>query len=410
MRFLFVLPSFPFPPADGGRAKIFNILRYLSTRHQCDLICFGDIDRADVTGLSQHIPSIGEVWIVSPPTWLARVFRTITNLMLLLPPSFARYSSREMSKRISAVKKIGHYDAIHFDIINMAPYQRHCLGVPSIHSPNDATSLVYRRVSEIMASPISRLRLRAVSLLLARYERKHYADFSKIHVVSDIDREYLARLAPKASIDVVPITSGYPHDISAWYPLKGESCTPIVTVCGNLGDASVAAGFREFIQLVLPAISEAYPKLRVRVLGRRISASLESELKEHPIVEYFAWVDNFEEFLSASDVLLLPDKAGAPGAKTRAVQSMALGRAVLGSTIAFEGIPIVNRRHGAVYSTPEECRELLMLLLGNSEMRKDLGAAAATLAADEYSLERIGPKYEAMYLQAVRRHASLHAI
>ena len=51
-----------------------------------------------------------------------------------------------------------------------------------------------------------------------------------------------------------------------------------------------------------------------------------------------------------------------------------------------------------------------MLLLGNSEMRNELGAAAARLAADEYSLERIGPQYEAMYLQVVRCHDSLKAI
>jgi glycosyltransferase involved in cell wall biosynthesis len=173
-----------------------------------------------------------------------------------------------------------------------------------------------------------------------------------------------------------------------------------------VGDPAIAAGFREFMQLVLPVVSGAYPKLRVRVLGRRISASLKRELKGHSQVEYFAWVDSFEEFLSASDVLLLPDRAGAAGAKTRTVQAMALGQAVLGSQIAFEGIPIVNLHHGAMYRTHEECRDLLLLLLGNSEMRKELGVAAASLAADEYSLERIGPQYEAMYLEAVRCHTS----
>jgi glycosyltransferase involved in cell wall biosynthesis len=410
MRFLFVLPSFPFPPADGGRAKVFNILRYLSARHECDLICFGESDSADVSGLRQNIPSIGEVWIVPQPIWIVRIFRTLANLMFLRPPSFARYSSREMSKRIKVIKQTGHYDAIHFDIINMAPYQRLCRELPSVHAPNDATSLVYRRLSKAAPSLSALLRLRAVSSLLARYERAHYADFSKIHVVSEADRDYLAALAPGADIEVVPITSGYPCDISALYPLPESTRGPIVTVCGNLGDAAIATGVREFMEFVLPAVSAAYPELRVRVLGRRISASLQSELGKHHNVEYSAWADNFEEFLSASDVLLLPDKAGAPGAKTRAVQAMALGRAVLGSTVAFEGIPIVNRRHGAVYSTPEECCELLLLLLGNFEMRKKLGAAAATLAAEEYSLERIGPKYEEMYLQAVRCHASLQVI
>lgn len=410
MRLLFVLPSFPFPPADGGRAKIFNILRYLSVRHKCDLICFGDIDRADVAGLRQHIPSIGEVWIVSPPSWIARIFRTLTNLILLRPPSLARYSSPEMLKRIDAIKQTGSYDAIHFDIINMAPYHRNCRDIPSIHSPNDATSLVYRRLSENVTSLTLGLRLRAASLLLARYERKHYADFSKIHVVSEIDRDYLASVAPKASVVVVPITSGYTHGVSALYPREEQSGAPMITVCGNLGDPAIAAGFREFMRLVLPVVSGAYPELRVRVLGRRISASLKRELKEHSQIEYLAWVDSFEDFLSASDVLLLPDSAGAPGAKTRTVQAMALGRAVLGSAVAFEGIPIVNRRHGAVYRTHEECCDLLMLLLGNSEMRNELGAAAARLAADEYSLERIGPQYEAMYLQVVRCHDSLKAI
>jgi polysaccharide biosynthesis protein PslH len=406
MRLLFVLPCFPFPPADGGRAKVYNILRYLSVRHECDLICFGETDVADVAGLRRHIPSIGAVWIVSHPSLSARIVRTLTNLMRLRPPSFARYSSSEMLDRIDEVKQRGRYDAIHYDIINMAPYQSRNREFPSVHSPNDATSLVYRRLSEVASSPVAKLRLRAVSRLLARFERIHYANFSKIHVVSDTDRDYLAHLVPTADIEVVPITSGYPRDIGAAYPVSRSDRCPLVTVCGNLGDAAIAAGFREFLKHVLPSVSAAYPALRVRVLGRRIAASLRRELQEHPNVEYFSWIDNFEEFLSSSDVLLLPDRAGAPGPKTRTVQAMALGRAVLGSTTAFEGIGVVDGRHGAVYSTHEECRGLLLRLLGSPAMREEMGAAAAKLAADEYSLERIGPKYESLYLQAIQRHAA----
>jgi polysaccharide biosynthesis protein PslH len=229
MRLLFVLPNFPFPPADGGRAKVFNILKYLSQRHECDLICFGASERADVSGLRQNIPSIGEVWIVSPPSWVARIFRTLTNLILLRPPSLARYSSPEMYRRILAIKQVGSYDAIHFDIINMAPYLRNCRDIPSIHSPNDATSLVYRRLSENVTSLSLSLRLCAISLLLARYERMHYANFSKIHVVSEIDRDYLASVAPKASVAVVPITSGYTYGVSALYSRKEQSGVPVIS-------------------------------------------------------------------------------------------------------------------------------------------------------------------------------------
>jgi glycosyltransferase involved in cell wall biosynthesis len=403
MRLLFVLPIFPFPSRDGGRTKILNILRYLSTAHECDLVCFGDSDLADISGLRQHIPSMGAVWIVPPPTWVSRFFKTISNLMCFRPPSFARYSSHEMSKRIEFIKKTGKYDAIHFDIINMAPYHRKCLKIPSIHSPNDATSLVYRRLAENELSPMSRLRLRAVSLLIERYERKNYANFSKIHVVSQIDRDYLANLVPKANITVVPITSGYLQNISAFYPLKNNSVPTSLLICGNFSDAAISDGFWEFMEQTMPSIYDAYPELLVDVLGRRNSATLETKLKKYPRVRYYTWVDNFEEFLSSFDILLLPDKAGAAGAKTRTVQAMALGRVVIGSKTAFEGIPIDNLTHGAIYRDQKECQELLLLILGNPELRKAISAAAAKLADDQYSIKSIGHKYEMMYLETIKK-------
>lgn len=407
MRLLFVLPRFPFPPADGGRAKVFNILKYLSARHPCDLICFGGNNRQSVEEFRQKLPSIGSVWIVPQPSKFFRIFGALVNLMCLRPPSFARYSSKEMAKRIESVKQDGQYDAIHFDIINMAPYQRLCRELPSIHSPNDATSLVYWRLSEIASSLVAKLRLRAMARLLANYERKHYANFSKIHVVSDVDRDYLARLVPGADIDVVPISSGYSQNITVPPRVSVRSGGPVVTVCGNLGDAAIAAGFREFLDYVLPLVSRVHPELRIRVLGRCIDAPLQRYLERCANVEYFTWVNDFEEFLAAADVLLLPDQAGAPGPKTRTVQAMALGRAVLGSSTAFEGLDIVNGYHGAIYTTKEECHELLLLLLSDRALRETMGNAAAKLAADEYSIERIGPQYEAIYQRAIRRHATL---
>jgi glycosyltransferase involved in cell wall biosynthesis len=405
MRLLFVLPSFPFPPSDGGRAKIFNILRYLSVRHKCDLICFGDIDRADVAGLRQHISLIGEVWIVAPPGSGSRIFRMLTNLILLRPPSFARYFSPKMSKLIDEIMRIGNYDAIHFDIINMAPYQSRCQDLPSVHSPNDATSLLYLRLSKAASSFLAQLRLRFVSWLLVRYECSCYSDFSVIHVVSEMDRNYLARLVPGANIMVVPITSGYSKNMSASYLVTASPRSLVITVCGNLSDPVIALGFQEFLENVLPSVSAAYSELRVRVLSRRISASLKCRLQYHPNVEYLDWVDSYEEFLSVSDVILLPDKAGAPGAKTRTIQSMALGLAVLGSTSAFEGINVVDGYHCAIYTTHEECRELLLRMLADRKLRIKMGTAAACLAADQYSLEYVGPQYENMYLQAIIRIA-----
>ena len=52
MRILFLLPDFPYPPSTGGRLKVFNELLYLSDRHQCNVLCFGNALEADVSGLA----------------------------------------------------------------------------------------------------------------------------------------------------------------------------------------------------------------------------------------------------------------------------------------------------------------------------------------------------------------------
>ncbi len=61
MRLLFVLPALPYPPADGGTMKIFNVLKYLSPRHQCDLICFCDEDSKFVAQLKIALPAINDI-------------------------------------------------------------------------------------------------------------------------------------------------------------------------------------------------------------------------------------------------------------------------------------------------------------------------------------------------------------
>lgn len=400
MRLLFILPNLPFPPADGGRAKVFNVLRYLVPRHECDLLCFGDASSSHIAALREQLPAIGNISMVAPPSPLSRLLRAVANLARLRPPSFARYESGEMAARVESAKRTGCYDVVHYDIINMAPYRSAGDEMPSVHSPNDATSLVYRRLAAAAASPLAKLRLRFVSCLLERFECAYYGAFSKIHVVSEADRDYLVRRVPGIDVEVIPISSGYPRDISLAYTAAGSPHGLTVTVCGNLGDAAIAAGFRQFLDHVLPAVSTVHPELRVRILGRRIDAALKRDLRRYPNVDYVAWIPDFEACLSSSDVLLLPDQAGAPGAKTRTVQAMALGRAVLGTQTAFEGIPMTPGQHGMIYTSIEECREGLLRLLGDRSMRDAMGAAAARLAADEYSIECIGPKYESLYRRA----------
>lgn len=402
MRILFVLPSVPFPPTDGGKAKIYNLLKYLTPRHKCDLLCLGDITEEVERKFREAVPALGTLAVFSYPNRVSQIASLFWHLVHLRPPSFARFTNSELATELAEIDRSGKYDIIHYDIINMAQYVTDGHLVATVHSPNDATSLVYARLAAASSNWFTRLKLGFSSLLLRRFEGRIYPHFDKVHVVSAEDKCYLLDVAPESDIDVIPISSGYPYDLGAAERTTSRSDdNPVVAVCGNLGDEAIALGFETFLDAVLPTLCRTCPNLRVRVLGRHIPGALLQKIRSYPNVEYLAWVDDFEFFLTSADVVLTPDKAGAPGAKTRVVQAMALGMAVLGSEVAFEGVPIRDGEHGFIYRNPGECGDKLLRLLASKELLQRIGRAAAIFAAEEYALERIGPRYEALYLAAL---------
>jgi glycosyltransferase involved in cell wall biosynthesis len=398
--------------STGGRKKVFSILQFLSGRHQCDLLCFGEITEAGRRGLAEALPHVGVLGAVVPCSGIRKLIGTVWHLIRLLPPSLARFSVAEYSKAVRDALKSGSYDAVHYDIINMAQYVRIGEQFPSVHSPNDATSNVYFRLARSSKPYLIKVKLYVSAFLLMMYEKKMYGRFTKIHVVSNTDREYLQRVNPNLDIDVIPISSGYAYDVSSKSNLvaqtKAVNIPPTIVVCGNFGDAAIGRGLLEIMEKVYPRVLEIFQNLRFRVLGRNMPQDMLVRIRKEANAEYYSWIEDFDDFIGEADVVLVPDTAGAPGAKTRVVQAMALGAAVVGTRTAFEGIPLTSGIQGVIYDSAEECACALINLLGNMADRRRIGLAAATLAANQYSLDRVGPMYEAIYVSAVDKHRRLN--
>lgn len=56
-------------------------------------------------------------------------------------------------------------------------------------------------------------------------------------------------------------------------------------------------------------------------------------------VEISSWVEDFNALIDRASVVVLPDLAGT-GIKTRALQSMARGKPIVGTYVAFEDLAI----------------------------------------------------------------------
>jgi len=405
MRILFLLPEFPYPPSTGGRSKVFNELSYLSAMHKCDLLCFGVEDKMRTKALIDILPNVTVCKVIPLPSGINKWVKILWTLMRLLPPSFAKFSSGEYKSAFKELLLNNNYDVVHYDIVNIAQYLRVGKKIASVHSPNDATSLSYSRMAGQESRILRKLSLLISSVLLKRFEKKQYPLFTKIHVVSPIDADYLSRVNSAIDLDVIPITIDgdflNKHDNPDRY-LKSNKEDKKIICTGNFGNASIARGLKEFLTQAYPLILNASPKTRLFVLGQNADESLMSLMKNTDNVEFVTWVEDYRDFLVEADVVLAPDLAGT-GIKTRVIQAMGLGLPVVGTEIAYEGIPITNHIHGEIYHSASECAKYIIALLSDNRKHAAMSDKAHYFAMDEFALSSVGPKYEMLYLDAINK-------
>ena len=404
MHILFLLPDFPFPVSTGGRSKIFNELLFLSQQHKCDLLCFGSPSIDDLACFEKELPNVRVLGVIPKPICAIKKINAILNFLKLIPPSLAAFYDKNYSKLVKKNIEARNYDVIHYDIINMAQYLKFGQNIPSVHSPNDATSLVYERLAQQTKWSITKLRLWISAKLLKRYERRIYPNFTKIHVVTEIDATYLKSLAKGIDTCAIPIALDV-HQLSSSDNLidnNERNPSDLKIVCtGYLGNPAIADGTRDFIVNVLPNILKLQPELKLIILGKDPSAGLLELMTTNESIVYTEWVDDFKKFLLHADIILAPDYSGAPGAKTRVLQAMALKLPVIGTRSAFEGIPVINGEHGLIYNSMEECTKLLNKLIIDSNGRSVIANNGFELVVKRLSLNAIGPQYERMYLDAI---------
>jgi glycosyltransferase involved in cell wall biosynthesis len=99
------------------------------------------------------------------------------------------------------------------------------------------------------------------------------------------------------------------------------------------------------------------------------------------------------------------DKAGS-GIKNRTLQSLAAGKAVVGTSIVFEGIKVKNMVNSYIYKSLDEATNAVLLLLKDQNLRLQLGCSARDLVQCYYTQEVTGKQWENLFQETVEKYRS----
>jgi glycosyltransferase involved in cell wall biosynthesis len=227
------------------------------------------------------------------------------------------------------------------------------------------------------------------------------------HVVSDSDRDYLIKRFGHKNTVSIPVM--LPAAIDPAVPSCADEVEPTTGSIKSIGSvrkgvvfadfrfAHMRSAFLDLVENVIrPALSDGCP-VELEVLGRSGVDGKILDVCRELNIEFRAWVDDYITYLRAFDFVIIPDKVGT-GLKNRTIQCMALGLPVLGTEVAFEGIPAVNGFHAIVARDGAEMICGLNDIVRSSEFRHGMSVRAREFALSRYGCAAVASAWRKLYL------------
>ncbi len=386
---LVLSPCDVFPPVHGSSMAIYHTLEFLSeTNRVSALLC---------ALYSQH----GEVDLTSPNLSVRYCRESVLDRLgykgLLINPFYYRaawQAAREFQP-----------DVIQAELLWTAPvalWLRKRLGVPVVLMQENVEYQKFVRFG--MTSPL----LKGIK----RLEGWACRAADRVVALSEVDRDFLVdlygvplgrfRLIPPG---VDPELFDYRADgaAAARQKLGLPANSPLLTFVGKLDYIPNVRAVEAIAERIAPAVWARFPEATFAVIGQGAEGVAQYS---HPKILFTGFVDarkgarpNLSDFLSASDVVLVPLDSGS-GTRLKIVEAASNGRAVVSTRIGAEGQSFVDGQE--ILLTDQVDRafvEATLRLLDDPALRERLGRAARAKVLAEYSWRAQVRKMEQVYAE-----------
>ena len=395
MRVLSITPQLPWPPDSGGRAAVHQWLRWIGRRHEVTLLSFAlEPPAAEARVALEGICARVEV--------VARRLRSplsaaLGSLRSGEPHTLVPFVSAEMGRRVAELADPGRIDLVQVEMVHMARYEAALpVGLPRILRTHNVESAILERYAAHRRNPLVAAYAALQSRRLRRYEADACARFDRCLAVTEVDTARLRSLSPAARIDCIPVGVDDDAFRPDAFPVVAEP-TRVVTT-GDYSWAPTADGLRFLVHEVWPRVRAALPQARLSVVGRD-APDLGADPRGRGI-DVLGRVPDVRPEILRANVFVVPTRIGS-GIRVKAIEALALGRAVVSTRIGCEGIEVEPGEHLLVADAPAEIAAQVVALLRDPAHAAALGAAGAARVVERYAWSRLADRFDAVYAEVV---------
>jgi glycosyltransferase involved in cell wall biosynthesis len=388
------------PPRRGAQARVHGLMTQLARRHDLTAAMLVD-EEFDAEECRRAMQAYcREVVLVPNPYGRQGVAKRLLQLRSLASTrSFdrLRVTVPSLQRALDRVLRARRFDVVNLEFPYLGYYDLR-QAPPGEKLPAlvvDSHEIAYdlaRQFARAGSSLSRRLHAGANWRKLRREELRTYRDADGVYLCSAADERRLLDQVPGARTAVIPNAA----DVEYYQPRPADPPPDGRTVVffGLLSYVPNVDGVIHFVHDIWPRIAEAHPEARCKIIGGQPPPSLLA--LAGPRVELTGFVSDLRPHLAAAAAVVVPLRLGG-GTRLKIVEAMAMGKAIVSTTLGAEGIEAVPGRDLLTEDQPAAFADAVNRLLAEPGLAARIGQSARQLAAERYAWSGAARALERFY-------------
>jgi sugar transferase (PEP-CTERM/EpsH1 system associated) len=390
---LFLSQIVPYPPHGGVLQRGYHLVRELGRRASVHLLAFLHPDELRTEArIEESRAALGEfcerieyfpLWAKASPAHKAAALAA--SAFSPLPFSVIAHRSAAFERRVAEALRTAPYDVVHVDTVALSQFvDLERRAVPSVLTHHNIESMLMERRASVERRPLARQYLQRETTKLRSYEARMSPQYDVNIVVSPDDGQTLAARVPGVRTAVVP--NGV--NVEYFTPDPTQE-TPALIYTGGMNMFANRDAVTYFLDEIWPLIRKRVPDTRFFAVGQDPPKELKAYAERDPNVVVTGFVDDIRPYVRKAAVYVVPLRVGG-GTRLKVLDAMAMGKAIVSTSIGCEGIAVKPGEHLMTADSPETFAQATVTLLGDRARRHALGRAARDLVERRYAWSVVG--------------------
>jgi glycosyltransferase involved in cell wall biosynthesis len=385
VQILQITKKFPWPVKDGEVIGIINLtIGFAALGHDVTVLSLNTKKHYfPPENLPDHVKKLARFIAVGIDTDV-RPMDAFLNLFTDKSYNVERFYSAEFEQKIAETLSKNTFDIILLEGIYLMRYIdviRKNTRSKILLRPQNVEYVIWERLRDSEKNMLKRAYL---NILAKRMKHFEIASLNKADImlpVSQTDLDIFLSYGCKLPHTAIP--TGYVFDSLPAISNEEENAVAFI---GGMDWMPNRVGIDWFIEKVWNKVLAKIPGAKFYLAGRNFPDEIKNLKAKGLIV--VGEVEDAREFIFSKSISIVPLFAGS-GMRVKIVEAMALGRAVISTSIGAESLAYTNGQNILIADDADGFADAVVRTLTDNKLRKQLGENAQQLILDKYDNRKI---------------------